>query len=150
MCSSATFAPAEDLLMLKDVRPPGKIACLTIGIAVGAVVGSLVVLSVGHLGRGQPELVVRIIGADISRHGGSQVIVADERGNSIRQVCSERCDDLRATARSTDNAVKVQVLDAGGHCILCSGGQYVTSGAVTEVEISGAQSLKLSSAVATH
>lgn len=67
-------------------------------------------------------------GADVSLHGGTRVVMANERG-AITQTCREECDDLRARENSGDNAYWVRVLDRSGACVACSpAGVYVTNG----------------------
>ncbi len=83
-------------------------------------------------------------GADVSRHGGTRVILANERG-AVTQSCREACDDLRVRQSSGDNSFWVRALDASGACVACTpAGIYVTNGygaSVTTFVVEGRQKL---------
>ena len=83
-------------------------------------------------------------GAAVTRCGGRSVVVADE-GGGITQTCNGACDDLHVQASSGDNSYWVNVLDAQGACIACTGGIYVTSGfgdsGVTRFHVVGGREL---------
>lgn len=58
-------------------------------------------------------------GADVSRLGGRRILVDNEQGVLLTDVCNEGCDDLWYRTRNTgENSYGVQVLDAAGQNLL--------------------------------
>lgn len=92
-----------------------------------------------------PQFNVEVIslGRDVSRHGGYQVVIANE-GASVRQICHGVCDDLHFQSESPDNSYWVNVLDKLGDCVACGSGAYVTNGYgawVTRFSVAGTERL---------
>ena len=96
----------------------------------------------------RPEFNVDVVsvGADVSRHGGSRVVVANERG-AVIQTCNDQCDDLRLRESSGDNSYWVRVFDKDGACVACTAtGVYVTNGygaPITRFDVAGAGVLQV-------
>lgn len=56
------------------------------------------------------------VGGDISRSGGTVVVVRETDGALTRQACRETCDDLIVWSGA---AKRVEVRAADGECLLC-------------------------------
>lgn len=57
-------------------------------------------------------------GGDISRSGGTVVMVREIDGSLTRQTCRETCDDLIMWVGAAE---RVEVRGADGECLLCKG-----------------------------
>lgn len=90
-----------------------------------------------HAIRGQ------VSGADITRHGGTKVLIRNEAG-SMSQTCNGVCDDFAFVQDSPDNVYTLEVRDAAGRCVLCDKGDYVTNGLETGWTVGGREKLAVS------
>jgi len=71
---------------------------------------------------------VTSVGADVTRHGGAKLIVANETGAKFTVTCRDACDDLRFRTLSGENRYGVRVLDAKGDCVACGPAVYTDAG----------------------
>jgi len=78
----------------------------------------------------EPRYNVEVVskGADVSRAGGRQLVIANNSaGALLTTTCQDACDDLWHRAKhigDEDIAYGVQVLDAAGRCVVCGGSWY--------------------------
>lgn len=84
-------------------------------------------------------------GAEVTRGGGARVVVHDEQGVRLEQVCRDECDDVQFQADMPDNAVGITVYDVAGRVLTSVQPEvYVTNGTLTRfVVTSGGDGLKV-------
>ena len=116
--------------------PRKVLGALGWGVVAGAVspvlilLGAWTALELGPPDPKAPAFNVELVsaGADVSRHGGMRVVLANERG-AIAQTCRGACDDLRVRQNTGYNVYWARVLDAKGACVVCDPtGAYVANG----------------------
>lgn len=94
-------------------------------------------------GAGLHEIRAQVSGADVTRHGGTRVLIRNEAG-SLTQTCNGVCDDLAFVQDSPDNVYTLEVRDAAGRCLLCDEDDYVTNGMETGWTVGGRDKLAVS------
>ena len=85
------------------------------------------------------------LGAEVTRHGGRQLVVRHERGWTV-QTCRDGCDDLHLQQFSGDNAYGVAVLDGAGKTLASDSDGYVTGGygtSISRFDVSGRDVLRV-------
>lgn len=106
------------------------------------------VLRLWYPGLSSPQFNVDVssVGSDVSRRGGTRLVVANERG-LVAQSCNGECDDLRLLEDSGDNSYWVRVFDHNGACVACTRtGVYVTTGygaSIARFDVSGRNRLQV-------
>ena len=111
------------------------IAGLLVSLLLGA--GLMIwVLSSTETGYGTPNIFVRAIGSDVTRHGGVAVDI-----DGLNVICREACDDIYYVADAPEGSWFVRALDANGR-ELARGGGYVTTGLQQRFTLSVAEKLE--------
>ncbi|MDB5476492.1 MAG: hypothetical protein JWP49_2003 [Phenylobacterium sp.] len=71
-------------------------------------------------------------GDEVSRAGGTRLVVRNGQGPVLTQTCRDACDDFQLQAEASDNAVAVTVFDAKRRPLTPPApATYVTSGGLT-------------------
>lgn len=124
-----------------------RLSAFSAGFAAGlATVAGMVLLLLaapGWLGlRPSFNLEVLANGADISRAGGTRVVLEDDAGRPIvAATCNGPCDDLGYRLITSDSAHLITVLNARGEQIAHGSDGYVDRFSVARVRVAGAPRL---------
>jgi hypothetical protein len=140
----------ERLAVAERRRHPLRLTAFWWGVLAGvfaplAVVGA--VSGTGRLWAPAPKfnLVVASAGADVSRHGGVEVLTKGD-GAPVSERCNGACDDVEVSLHINRLQGEVRVVDGLGQCLACSTDAYIDSGYGTSAvrqTISGAETLTI-------